>query len=107
MEKNNQSPLVGKTYGIGLRDKVGYALGDAAGLLTFALVGSFLQMFYTNVLVIDPDKVMRLFIAARLWDAVNDPIWGAVVAINAEAERTENSARICAGSPFRLRFSVF
>lgn len=79
MEKNNQSPLVGKTYGIGLRDKVGYALGDAAGLLTFALVGSFLQMFYTNVLVIDPDKVMTLFIAARLWDAVNDPIWGAIV----------------------------
>ena len=37
--------LQNKTYGIGIRDKIGYALGDAAGLMTFALVGSFLQVF--------------------------------------------------------------
>ena len=68
--------LQNKTYGIGLKDKVGYALGDAAGLMTFALVGSFLQLFYTNVLYIDPKK------------------------------RTESSARICAGSQLRLPFSA-
>lgn len=79
MKKASHSPLEGKTYGIGLKDKVGYALGDAAGVMTFALVGSFLQMFYTNVLFIDEKKVMVLFIVARLWDAVNDPMWGAFV----------------------------
>lgn len=40
----------GKTSGITLKDKIGYALGDTGGCLTFGIVGSFLQMFYTNVL---------------------------------------------------------
>ena len=71
--------LQNKTYGIGLKDKVGYALGDAAGLMTFALVGSFLQLFYTNVLYIDPKKITMLFLIARIWDAINDPMWGAIV----------------------------
>lgn len=79
MDKAKSLPAQNKTYGIGLKDKVGYALGDAAGVMTFAIIGSFLQMFYTNVLIIDPNKVMTLFIIARLWDAVNDPIWGAFV----------------------------
>ena len=71
--------LQNKTYGIGLEDKVGYALGAAAGLMTFALVGSFLQLFYTNVLYIDPKKITMLFLIARIWDAINDPMWGAIV----------------------------
>lgn len=37
-----------KTSGITLKDKIGYALGDTAGIFTFGLVGSFLQMFYTD-----------------------------------------------------------
>lgn len=68
-----------KTYGIKFKDKVGYALGDTGGCLTFAIIGSFLQIFYTNVLYIDPTKIMVLLVVARLWDAVNDPIWGAFV----------------------------
>ena len=68
-----------KTYGIKFSEKIGYALGDAAGLLTFGLVGSFLQIFYTNVLYIDPAKVTILFLVARIWDAINDPIWGAII----------------------------
>ncbi len=79
MKETNQSPLEGRTYGIGLSDKIGYALGDAAGVMTFALVGSFLQMFYTNVLLIDERKIRVLFIIARLWDAINDPMWGSFI----------------------------
>ena len=78
MKNKTQAPA-GATYGIGMKDKVGYALGDAAGLLTFGLVGSFLQLFYTNVLYIDPAKVTLLFLVARIWDAINDPIWGAII----------------------------
>lgn len=67
------------THGIGMRDRVGYALGDTAGLLTFALISSFLQVFYTDTLGIDPGKVAILFMIARIWDAINDPMWGAFV----------------------------
>ncbi len=70
-----------KTYGITLKDKIGYALGDTGGCLTFGIIGSFLQMFYTNVLHLPYAKIMVLFTVARLWDAINDPMWGAVVDI--------------------------
>jgi len=79
MARQNKPPYSGPTYGIKLKDKVGYALGDTAGLLTFALVGSFLQMFYTDVLFIDPNKITILFFVARIWDAVNDPMMGAII----------------------------
>lgn len=65
--------------GIKFKDKLGYALGDAGNVLTFALVGSYLQMFYTDVLYIDAGKIMVLLIAARIWDAINDPIWGSII----------------------------
>ena len=71
--------LTKKTYGIGLSEKIGYALGDAAGLMTFGLVGSFLQVFYTNVLYIDASKITILFLVARIWDAINDPLWGGII----------------------------
>ena len=67
------------THGIKLRDRIGYALGDTAGLLTFGLISSFLQMFYTDTLKIDPAKIAVLFLVARIWDAVNDPMWGAFI----------------------------
>ncbi len=78
MAKTKNIPS-GATWGIGFSEKIGYALGDAAGLLTFGLVGSFLQMFYTNTLYISAGKVTILFLVARIWDAINDPIWGAVI----------------------------
>lgn len=68
-----------ETYGIKMKDKIGYALGDAAGILTFGIIGSFLQIYYTNVLFISTKKIMLLFLVARIWDALNDPIWGVVV----------------------------
>lgn len=68
-----------KTYGLKAKDYVGYALGDAAGLLTFGLVGSFLQKFYTNVMFVDAAQITILFLVARIWDAINDPIWGAII----------------------------
>ena len=33
-------------HGITFKDKIGYAMGDMGGLLTFGLVSAFLNMFY-------------------------------------------------------------
>lgn len=73
MEGNNL------THGIKLKDKIGYAMGDMGGLLTFSLVSSFLNMFYTDSLGISPMKVSILMIVARIWDAINDPMWGSFI----------------------------
>lgn len=67
------------THGIKFKDKIGYAMGDMGGLLTFSLIGAFQNKFYTDVLHISPAKIMILILVARLWDAINDPIWGAFI----------------------------
>lgn len=67
------------THGIKFKDKIGYALGDMGGILTFSLIGAFQNKFYTDVLNIDPAKIVVLILVARLWDAINDPIWGAFI----------------------------
>ena len=67
------------THGIKMKDKIGYALGDTAGLLTFSLIGAFQNKFYTDALGINPAKIVILILVARIWDAINDPLWGAFI----------------------------
>lgn len=68
-----------ETHGIKAKDKIGYALGDMGGIFTFSLVNSFLTMFYTDVLGIATGAITVLMLVARIWDAVNDPMWGALI----------------------------
>ncbi len=67
------------THGINMKDRIGYALGDMGGLLTFGLISSFLNMFYTDALHISTNQIMVLMLIARVWDAINDPLWGSFV----------------------------
>ncbi len=62
-----------------VKNYVGYAMGDMAGVLTFGTIGSFLQMFYTDVLHISLASITVLMMVARIWDAVNDPMCGALI----------------------------
>lgn len=47
-----------ETHGIKAKDKLGYALGDMGGIMTFGLASSFLNMFYTDVLGISAGKML-------------------------------------------------
>jgi GPH family glycoside/pentoside/hexuronide:cation symporter len=67
------------THGIKFKDKVGYALGDAGGLLTFSLIGAFQMKFYDQALGLSYGSIMLLILIARIWDAINDPLWGAFI----------------------------
>ncbi len=82
------STNLSNTSGIAMKDKIGYALGDVGSLLVFGLVNTFLQIFYTDKLGITPVVVMLIMIIARVWDAINDPIWGRVVdSVNSKPRR--------------------
>ncbi len=70
MKQENRLPV---------RNYVGYAMGDMAGVLTFGTIGSFLQMFYTDILHISLGSITVLMMVARIWDAVNDPMCGALI----------------------------
>lgn len=65
---------------IGIKEGMGYMLGDAGNLFVLTYVSSFLKIFYTDILKIKAEKAANLFLVTRLWDAVNDPMWGAIVA---------------------------
>lgn len=64
---------------LSVKNYVGYALGDMGGVITFGTIGSFLQMFYTDILHISLAKITVLMLIARIWDAINDPICGALI----------------------------
>ena len=68
-----------RTSGIKARDKIGYAMGDLASCLVFGLTQSVLNKYYTDVLEISVLSVMIMTIIARIWDAINDPIWGRII----------------------------
>ena len=68
-----------ETHGIKFKDKLSYALGDMGGILSFSLVSSYLTMFYTDILGISAASITILMLVARIWDAVNDPMWGSFI----------------------------
>ncbi len=49
----------------------GYGLGQC---FSFGLVGSFINYFYTDVLGISALAASTIFLIARAWDAVHDPL---------------------------------
>ncbi len=65
---------------IGVREGIGYMLGDGGNLFLLTYISSYLKVFYTDVLKIPTGKVANIFLWSRLWDAINDPMWGAIVA---------------------------
>ncbi len=75
-----------KTKEFNMGDKIGYALGDLGCGAFFLFVSSYLMLFYTDVLGISAAAVGTLFIVARVWDAVNDPIMGVIVDKNTHTE---------------------
>ncbi len=61
------------------KHKIGYAMGDLGGCMTFALMGSYVTRYYTNVLKVDTVILAALLLIWNVWDAVNDPMMGALM----------------------------
>jgi len=61
-----------------VKEKIGYGLGDTASNLYFQMYINFLLFFYTDVFGIPAAVAGGLFMAARFWDAVNDPLMGII-----------------------------
>jgi len=67
-----------ETKKLSFGEKVGYSLGDSAANFIFQTVMMFLMIFYTDVLGISGVAAGWIFLATRIWDAVNDPMMGAI-----------------------------
>ncbi|MGL4335773.1 MAG: MFS transporter [Turicibacter sp.] len=64
---------------ISLKEKISYGFGDLASNLLFALTGSYLMYFYTDVAGIGLAAVGTIMLLARVVDAVTDPMMGAII----------------------------
>lgn len=60
----------------GVKDEIGYVFGDMAGSFVNLFVDAYFLIFCTSVLGISAGWMGTLFLVARLWDAINDPIMG-------------------------------
>ena len=60
----------------GVKDEIGYVFGDMAGSFVNLFVDAYFLIFCTSVLGISAGWMGTLFLVARLWDAINDPIVG-------------------------------
>ncbi|ACL76026.1 MFS transporter [Ruminiclostridium cellulolyticum] len=58
------------------RDKIGYLFGDFGNDFFFFYISAYLMLFYTDVVGLSPVTVGTIFIAARIWDAFADVLWG-------------------------------
>ena len=58
---------------------IGYAMGDLGGCMTFAILGSFLTSYYTDVAGISAGTVAAMYIVLKIWDAINDPLLGTIM----------------------------
>ena len=62
-----------------LREKTSYGIGAVSKDLVYSLVAGFLMYYYNAVLGISATFIGVLFMAARLFDAFNDPIMGVII----------------------------
>ena len=64
------------TQRLSFREKVGYALGDAATNFFFQAMILYQGRFYTDVMGLSSSAVAWLFLIVRGWDAIFDPLVG-------------------------------
>ncbi len=68
-----------------LREKIGYALGDAAsGGITWKIMSIAFPLFFTNVFGLSFADAAALMLIARLFDVITDPLMGSI------ADRTQS-----------------
>ena len=83
---------------LSFREKFGYGLGDTASHFAWDMAGMFLFFYYTDVYGISAAAAGTIMLAARVWDAISDPLVGII------ADRT--TTRWGKFRPYMLWFAV-
>lgn len=87
----------------GARDKWGYAMGDLGCNTSFAL-NSYLMLFYTQYIGLSLATWGVIIMILKVWDAINDPIMGALIDTIKPGKKGKFKTPIFYGS-FLLMFS--
>ena len=82
-----------------MKDKIGYTLGDLGCCCTEQFRAMFLTVFYMLVLKVNPLHVGTILLITKIWDAINDPIIGALI----DARKSTKGGRF---NPWIKAFSI-
>lgn len=58
--------------------KVKYSFGEIGSQCSWCLISSYLTVYYTDVVGLTPAIIATIMMVARVWDAINDPMFGAI-----------------------------
>ena len=102
---NHHSPREGK--GVGLSEKIGYALGDAAaGGITWKIMSIAFPVFFTSIFGLTVADTAALMLIARLFDVVTDPLMGSLADRTQSRFGTYRPWLIYGAVPFGLIFAL-
>ena len=90
-----------------LKEKIGYALGDAAaGGITWKVMSIAFPLFFTNVFGLTVADTATLMLIARMFDVVTDPMMGALADRTQSRWGTYRPWLILGAVPFGLIFAM-
>lgn len=90
-----------------LKEKIGYALGDAAaGGVTWKIMSIAFPLFFTNVFGLTVADTATLMLIARLFDVVTDPLMGSLADRTRTRFGTYRPWLIYGAIPFGLIFAL-
>ena len=61
------------------KHRVGYALGDFGGCMTFSLMSAFMTRYYVNVALMDTAVIAVMTLIWKIFDAVSNPVIGVMM----------------------------
>ncbi len=79
-KKVKEAPVNEHPNKIGIKEAAGYTIAEAGNMFNLTYISSYLKIFMTDVIGITASKAGTLFMVTRIWDCINDPLWGAMVA---------------------------
>ena len=79
-----------------------YGTGNFASQLSWTMVSTYLAVFYTDVFGLSAGAVAVLFLVAKIWDGVNDPMMGEIM----EHTHTRYGRYIALGAPLLVIFTI-
>lgn len=92
---------------ISLKEKLGYALGDAAaGGITWKVMSIAFPLFFTNIFGLSVADTATLMLLARLFDVVTDPLMGSLADRTQSRWGTYRPWLIWGAVPFGLIFAL-
>ena len=76
MSQSNQPKAVEKTN---MFTAFCYSFGEVGSQLSWYMISTYLTIFYTDVVTLSAGAISAIMLIARIWDAINDPIWGRLI----------------------------